>query len=59
MTIFDRWGNLIYSCNDITKPWDGKTKSSWVVVQEDVYVINVSDAKGKKYNFRGIVTMVR
>jgi len=27
LTIYDRWGILVYSATDYNKPWDGKTKS--------------------------------
>lgn len=61
MTIFDRWGNLIYKTKDINKPWDGKTNQGAVFLQTDVYVyvINVTDFKNKKHNYKGIVTLAR
>ncbi|MES2138062.1 MAG: PKD domain-containing protein [Bacteroidota bacterium] len=61
MTIFDRWGNMIYKTKDINKPWDGKTIQGTVVLQADVYVyvINVIDFKNKKHNYKGIVTLAR
>lgn len=61
MTIFDRWGNLIYKTKDINKPWDGKTNQGEVFSQTDVYVyvINVLDFKNKKHNYKGIVTLAR
>ena len=36
MMIFDRWGNLIFETNDVTKGWDGKRRGN--LCQEDVYV---------------------
>ncbi len=61
MTIFDRWGNLIYKTKDITKPWDGKTNQGAVLSQADVYVyvINLTDFKNKKHSYKGIVTLAR
>jgi len=36
MSIFDRWGQLVYSTTDINKPWDGKAKNGHMV--QGVYV---------------------
>jgi gliding motility-associated-like protein len=61
MSIFDRWGNLIFFSEDINKPWDGKANHGSDMAQEDVYVysINVTDFKNKKHNYKGIVTLVK
>lgn len=61
MWIYDRWGNLIYSTNDISKAWDGKTKSGSEEIMQDVYVwkINLKSWDGTKKNFVGHVTVVR
>ncbi len=36
MSIFDRWGHLVYHSEDINKPWDGKTGNGKIV--QGVYV---------------------
>ncbi len=61
MSIFDRWGNLIYKTSDINKPWDGKAGRGSEIAQADVYVysVKVSDFKNAKHNYKGIVTLVR
>ncbi len=61
MSIFDRWGNLIYRSDDISKPWDGKANRGNETAQGDVYVyaIKVTDFKKKKHTYKGIVTLVR
>ena len=61
MSIYDRWGNLIYKTDDINKPWDGKANQGKETAQRDVYVytINVTDFKMIKHNYKGIVTLVR
>ncbi len=61
MTIFDRWGNLIYSSTDINKPWDGKANHGTEIAQSDVYVyvFKVTDFKMIKHKYKGIVTLVR
>lgn len=61
MTIFDRWGNLIFSSDDINKSWNGKVSGSGEMVQRDsyVYVIGITDIKNRKHNYKGAVTVVR
>ena len=61
MTIFDRWGNLIFFSDDINKPWDGKANHGVEIAQEEVYIysIKVTDFKRVKHNFKGIVTLVK
>lgn len=39
MTIFDRWGNLIYKTDDIMKGWDGSFKGNRCA--EDIYIWKV------------------
>ena len=61
MTIFDRWGNLVFFSDDINKPWDGRANHGTEIAQSDIYVysINVTDFKKKKRGYKGIVTLVR
>ena len=61
MAIFDRWGNLIFSSDDIAKPWDGKANKGAVIAQGDVYIysIKITDFKKQKHIYKGIVTLVR
>ncbi len=59
MYVYDRWGNLIYSSDDINKGWDGKLNGN--KLQEDVYVykIKYSDYKDRKKGKNGRVTLIR
>ncbi len=61
MRIFDRWGNMVFITKDLQVPWDGKTNYGSVAAQEDVYVyvINLTDFKRKKHDYKGIVTLVK
>lgn len=68
MWLFDRWGNLMWSCKTNGEPqsdpkclWDGKIAQNGQVVQEDVYVwkVNIVDANNKKHRYIGHVTMVK
>ncbi len=61
MSIFDRWGNLIFYSDDINKQWDGKANHGTEIAQRDVYIYSfkVTDFQKKKHNYKGIVTLVR
>ncbi len=61
MTIFDRWGNLIYKTDNINIPWDGKVNHGSEIAQKDVYVyvFKITDFKNRKHNYKGIVTLIR
>jgi gliding motility-associated-like protein len=59
--IFDRWGNLIYSTTDITKPWNGKASNGSTVAVEDVYIyaLRIRDLKGNNHPIKGRVTIIK
>ncbi len=61
LKIFDRWGNLVYTTQDINAGWDGKANHGSNVAQQDVYEWKVSftDVFGKAHNEVGNVTLVR
>jgi gliding motility-associated-like protein len=51
MQVFNRWGQMVFSSNDILKPWDGKLNGevcdvgmySWVIYYEDNNKTKVSN----------------
>ncbi len=68
MSIFDRWGNLIFFCSVNGLPqtfpclWDGKVKGgNNELVQEDVYVYKIKfiSVFKKEYTYIGNVNVVR
>lgn len=61
MTIFDRWGNLIFFTDNINNPWDGKANHGSELAQADVYVyvVKVTDFKKVRHSYKGIVTLVK
>lgn len=61
MMIFDRWGNMVFYSNDLSKPWDGRANNGPEIAQADVYtyLIKLSDINMKKHKYKGIVTLVR
>jgi gliding motility-associated-like protein len=61
MWIFDRWGNMIYYTDDLTKGWNGHVNGGQDVVQVDTYVwkIKATDLSGVKHNLLGKVSLVK
>ena len=61
MYIFDRWGMLLFTSDDINKGWPGDVKGSGIIAQQDVYVWKISavDFLNKKHEMIGTVTLVR
>jgi len=61
MRIFDRWGHVVYTTNDINKPWDGMLKDGEDTAKQDVYVwkAEVTDVFNKTHQLTGIVTVLR
>lgn len=61
LLVFDRWGNQIFSTEDITQSWDGKVKGKADVAQQDVFVwkVTITDVFKKEHEFIGTVTIVK
>ncbi len=61
MSIYDRWGNLIFFTDDLDKPWDGKANHGDEIAQMDVYIysIKITDIKMTEHNYKGRVTLVK
>jgi gliding motility-associated-like protein len=61
MTIYDRWGTVIYATKDINLPWTGGIKGSNVMAKSDVYVyvMRVKATNKKNYYYKGVVSLIR
>jgi len=61
MSIYNRWGELIYQSNEYDKPWDGFAQNKSELSQIDIYIykISVQDMKGSKKTFNGQVNLIR
>lgn len=57
--VYDRWGQLIFSTNDILEGWDGRFKGELCPVGVYVWVIYYEDNKKIKTTNKGTVTLVR
>jgi len=61
MSIYDRWGDRIFSAKDINEHWNGKANKGTKIALQDVYVYVVTfiDNKNESYHYTGNVTIVR
>jgi len=59
MSIFNRWGELIYYTENIDEPWDGTFRGAPVELAVYVWKINLEDVKGNEHDYFGHVTLVR
>jgi gliding motility-associated-like protein len=57
--VYNRWGEIIYECADIRKPWDGTHNGQFV--QSDVYVFraHITGINGKSLFFDGTITVLK
>lgn len=59
MSIYDRWGELIFKTTDCYQGWDGTYKG--LKVKDDVYVwkVDMQDLSRKSHNYVGHITIIR
>ncbi|MDI9341391.1 MAG: gliding motility-associated C-terminal domain-containing protein [Sediminibacterium sp.] len=60
LSIFDRWGELIFTSNDLLKGWDGTVKGNRIA-QDGVYIwkVNAVSIFGSSKEYKGTVTLMR
>lgn len=59
LTIYNRWGQLIFETNDINKRWDGKYKKLLQPPGIYIYYVEMENLKGKRITKKGSVTLIR
>ena len=61
MRVFDRWGNMVYYSDTISKPWNGKNNSIGEIMQQDTYIyqIIIRDNRQKRHKYVGTVTLIK
>jgi gliding motility-associated-like protein len=57
-SIYDRWGNCIFTTSDITKGWDGKYKGKSYNTGVFAYMIS-GTYNGNKVFMQGSFTLIR
>ena len=61
LTIFDRWGQVIFRTNTPMEGWDGKISFSHKMAETGtyVYMLIVKDASGKEITRRGHISLLK
>ncbi len=58
-TIYSRWGQKIFSTDNLNKGWDGTFGGEVLPMDSFVWVLKAADLIGKVYTLHGVVTLVR
>ncbi|HOZ29751.1 MAG TPA: PKD domain-containing protein, partial [Bacteroidales bacterium] len=61
MTIYDRWGELIFTTKDWNTHWEGRFNNKGDYVPQGVYtyIVTLRDKYGKDYTYAGTVTVFK
>lgn len=61
MTVWNRWGAIIYTSNDPSAGWDGRVNNEGNFVQNGVYVVKVryKEPRGKEIQLNGFATVIK
>jgi gliding motility-associated-like protein len=59
MQIYNKWGQLIFSSNDITRKWDGTFKGKNMPNGNYVWILNYTNMRGRKFYDQGTVMLIR
>jgi len=58
-TIFNGWGQKIFSTNDMTKGWNGSFKGNLSNAGSYVWVLKAVDVVGRPYDLKGTFVLIR
>ena len=58
-TVFNRWGQKVFSTNDLSRGWDGFSKDNEIIEGSYVWVLKAVDAVGKIYNLKGSFVLIK
>jgi gliding motility-associated-like protein len=59
MQIYSKWGQLIFTSNDITRKWDGTFKGKNMPNGNYVWIVNYTNSRGRKFYDQGTVMLIR
>jgi len=58
-TIYNSWGQKVFSTHELTKGWDGNFKGQEGSAGTYVWVLKAVDPIGKEYNLKGVFLLIR
>lgn len=59
ISVFDRWGVLLFESDSLTGKWDGLYKGAPVVAGTYFYVVNAKPIRGENLQYKGFLTLTR
>ncbi|MBK6378485.1 MAG: gliding motility-associated C-terminal domain-containing protein [Chitinophagaceae bacterium] len=59
LQIYNKWGQLIFNSNDVTKKWDGTFKGKNMPNGTYVWMLNYTNIRGRKFYEQGTVMLIR
>lgn len=61
MTIWNRWGELVFKTNNPNEAWNGRKNNTGRMSPAGVYVylVNITGARNKSFEYKGFATIVR
>ncbi|HOY31729.1 MAG TPA: choice-of-anchor L domain-containing protein [Bacteroidales bacterium] len=59
LTIYNRWGQLVYETTNLSDCWDGNYKDKPAETETYVYIISYMDSRFVRYMMKGTVTVFR
>ncbi|MFZ9982179.1 MAG: T9SS type B sorting domain-containing protein [Cyclobacteriaceae bacterium] len=59
LKIFDRWGKLLFTTNDLGKPWDGRSNGQELPQSSYIWRAEIVDKLGKTFIRTGSVALLR
>jgi gliding motility-associated-like protein len=58
-TVYNRWGQPVFSTTDMAKGWDGRFKNNDQAPGTYVWIAKAEDYAGKQYQVKGVFTLIR
>ena len=59
LVLFNRWGQVIFTSDDVTKQWDGTVNGEPLPDSEYFYTLVVKDKLEVVSSYKGIFTLIR
>ncbi|KAA0990432.1 T9SS type B sorting domain-containing protein [Dyadobacter aurulentus] len=59
MSVFDRWGEVVYHSKNLADTWDGKVASENAAGGYYIYQIEAVDTSGRKFSKKGSFLLIR
>ena len=59
MTIFNRWGEIVYETNEVGRYWEGRFNNTDAQQGVYAYIVTITDILEKLYSFNGYVCLIR